>query len=214
MPRPAYPEAEDLAALLAATPLDIPDTLDFDSKVAEARDDWEARTDWLPYLADADDSERTFDPPGWGGSRTLPLGGGLVSLTSLTVDGTALVSGTDFRLRPANAPAQGRPYTSAEFLCGGWGGSHWGGYGPPGSVVIVGRWGRVAALEDNVWGAILGYAASLCVPELALTVSNGLAKIDDATFAGGGVTPLSAEGAQWAARFSRLAELKKRQQVF
>jgi len=217
MPRSAYPAAEDLAALLAATGLTVPDALDFEAKVADAKDEWEQRTDWLPYLAGAEDSARAFDPPGYawggGGGHTMNLGAGLVSLTSVTIDSAAdwttngvLTRGTDFVLLPSNATAQKRPYTSIRFARPVYGGAE--------SVVILGRWGRVAELEDNVWNSILGYAASLCAPELGLTISGGLVKMDDATYQSGGLGPLGTEIVQWQPRFSRQAEARKRQAIF
>ena len=234
MPKNAYPMDSDLMAFLAGTGLSVPPSLDLQGKCDAAAAEWEQRTGWLPYLAEADASgqpvvsTRLFDPPcsagrgpGSRSGRSLFLGAGLLSLASLAVgvvpdaggnyapgafgnyapgafgnyapgaSGTGLSSGTtlvpnlNFYLRPQNAAARGLPVTEIEFLAPA--------RGLPQSVAVTGVWGRTLALEDDVWQAVLQKAALECLPELGISVTGGLVKIQDVQYLTGSGRIASAE---------------------
>lgn len=116
---------------------------------------------YFPWLAAT--QTRWFDPPN---GRFLDLGGGLVSLTSLTIgiqggsSGTALTHETDFFLLPYNAPTDGRPYEWVEFALDQRGGSK--------SIKIIGSWGYSATLiPEDVWLAALFTAGLMATGTIA-----------------------------------------------
>ena len=203
----AYPTDADLLELIQSTGvIDTSGTnfgrMRLQDKIDSAIGDWEQRTGWEPFLADGVDVTRLYDPPGpnvtrqggilnlRGGGKKLFLDAGLVALTSLNVAGIAYELGTMFWLRPDNAPARRKPFTWIEFLVPV--------FGSPQSVSITGRWGFWTAIRQQVFEAVLQHAAELCVPQIALNVSNGLYKVDDVQYAGsGGMTPLSTERQEW-----------------
>ena len=236
MPKNAYPMDSDLMAFLTGAGLSLPPALDLQGKCDAAAAEWEQRTGWLPYLAEADASgqpvvsTRLFDPPcsagrspGSRSGRSLFLGTGLLSLASLSVGvvpdatgsystgmasaGTLLVPNLNFYLRPQNAAARGLPVTEIEFLAPA--------RGLPQSVAVTGIWGKVLELEDNVWQAILQRAASLAAPELSLSISGGFfeRKIGDSMKRFGGSDdsgPLAQQITLWDANFNSAVKNKKR----
>lgn len=169
MPHDAYPTDADLTEALQGLGTD-PALLQtmasrISGAIAAAVEQWETSVAWHPYLADAEDSTRYFDPPtrpsGGGrvpGTKTLYLKGGLISLTSLTVSGTAFARDLDFYTRPDNAAVRGQAITEIDFLAPL--------YGLPRTIAVTGRWGRVTQIPDDVWIAILDYAKSQVLPEI------------------------------------------------
>src|SRR5579862_1911807 len=154
----AYPTRNDLTNLLDDLKLPCPNPLRLDNLVNQAWQRFERETGWTPFLASNSPSTRVFDPPGqtgkyvaWpkGGGRMLALDAGLISTSSLSVDGnSAFVQGTDYWLRPAQGPA---PATRIEFAAPIWANTY--------SVSITGIWGYSTAVPDDAWYCILRMAA-------------------------------------------------------
>lgn len=126
--------------------------------LASAIREFEERTGWFPFLADAaaTNEERLFDATD--GFGYLDLGAGLLELSSAQVQGTAFVVNRNLWLRPANATAQRKPYAQLQFAGGVQGGSP----APvPGVISVRGLWGRVREVPPDVWYAVLRYAMVL-----------------------------------------------------
>jgi len=221
MSKSSYPAEADLVARLTAA--DIDPTLlsllqDFgatESAILAAIAEWESATDWKPYLAGSVTS-RTFDAPVTisGGVATsgmrLVLSPALLTLSSVRAAGRTLAQGVDFIPAPQNAANEGRPYQWIQFLtpppCGASG---------PGSIVVTGTWGAVAAIPDDVWNAIVQLAEHAISPELSLAISEGMLerKIGDSIkkFAGtGSAGPLDLQTRLWMAGFQRCVTREKR----
>src|SRR5258708_1585837 len=117
MPHTAYPLDADISALVTNSGVTLPSGFVFTGYADAAQAEFEARTGRIPFLEDASDVSRTFDPPGdrphsdsyvqsFGGQRRLELHAGLLSVTSLVGPGRTFVQDTDFRLMPVNATVQ------------------------------------------------------------------------------------------------------------
>ncbi len=213
----AYPDGVSLQKFLGNLGLDLPPDLDLDVKVEDASAEWESRTGWGPYLSTGQVTTRLFDPPRQG--RSLYLQGGLLSLTSLAVGvvpgpdgsyadsgasaGTLLTPNLNFYLRPQNAAVRGLAVTEVEFL------SRLGGV--PQSVAVAGVWGRSLLVPGDVWQAVLQKAALDCLPELGISLTGGLVKIEDVQYlTGSGGSPLLNAAGQWEPKFEKLVGRKKR----
>lgn len=164
--------AAQITALLMATKIDA------------AIDAFESLVGWSPFLAAGADSSRRYDPPGpqasrapWalyrGGGKRLDLDGGLTAAPtalvtgySATEPGTTLTLETDYFLWPANAAAKGQPYTAIEFNASQ--------SGMPQSIRITGRFGYSQTVPDDVFQAILQYAASLAAAQMGAIISGGV----------------------------------------
>jgi hypothetical protein len=168
------PTAADVTSLLEnlPTPIILPSGFDVASPVAASIIEWNRRTRYLPFFQD-DIATRvyTFDPPGpdtrnsWvGGSRTLLLDNGALSISAVFVGaqpavsnaGTLLLAGQDYWLEPANAieyqPFR-EPYTQIRFA--------WVQRGLPQSILITGIWGYCKdTIPDDAWLGMLYLAAS------------------------------------------------------
>lgn len=162
----AYPTAESIEAKLksmAFWPADSETT-----KVALARNqaaigaaaasaEWETITGWKPFLStSATPVERVYDGSDHCGE--IDLRAGLLSLTSVTIGETAQVitgASRNVWLYPANAAADGEPYTKLRF--GVYGGMGW--YGSPNQITVIGRWGYCTTLPGDVYEQILGHGA-------------------------------------------------------
>jgi hypothetical protein len=190
---------------------------------------WESVTGYRPFLSTQ--ATLSLDPPGpdkgpvgvyagliaEGGGRKLFLPSGLwqitdsegnpattitVGVTDLNPEGQVVTLGTDFWLRPNNAPFFGKPYSGIEFRVPQ--------YGEPQSILIPGLWGRVKTLPPDVRLAILQNAAASIAPNLGLNISEGLyewKRGDEMERYGGpgDSSPLSGEAKQWAAMFQAAA---------
>ncbi|OFX13605.1 MAG: hypothetical protein A2W00_04460 [Candidatus Eisenbacteria bacterium RBG_16_71_46] len=218
MGQAAAPTSDDLKQYIESLGVINPTKFDdavalmrLDVKAPAAWSDWEKRTGWKPFLKDAADVTRWFDPPGpnregvsRGGGRLLRLEAGLLTLTSLTThlsvsepDGTALTVNEHFWLTDAggdyNADAEGRPWEIVQFSSNQ--------YGPPRSIRIIGRWGRAETIPDDAWEAVRQYGAYLAYQELSLNISRGLFSHRDLNteirYGGGGTAPLSLEAQRW-----------------
>jgi len=170
MPKTQWPTPAEVQAhlTLAGAWGDISD--DLSSVIQGAIDatvrDFEDQTGWNPFLAAAADSTRYFDAPGpysngylgrTGGGNKLELDGGLLSVTSLTVDGVTKMEGDDFQLR---SPGGGWPNTKVLFLNGRV-------YSEPNGIVITGKWGFSTEIPANVWEAVRDKAAATMLGPLA-----------------------------------------------
>lgn len=232
MPHDAYPTQSDLDAFLKAAGADTaaPDNygkIDFAAKIAAAIERWENDVKWYPALSNR--QTRTYDPPGpaairsgnflayRGGGRILDLDGGLLQLDSLIVGTVPFTQGVlpdmsqgNFWLKPWNAPNQGLPYRTIEFLTPI--------YGNPEAVQITGTWGRYLKVPDDVWEAILQDASLDCVPELSLGISQGYyqRKIGDSVKTFGGKDdsgPLAYQATMWGKKRPRLITFYKRSTI-
>lgn len=206
-----YPDGTDLLNYIASLGIvdeEVKDArfgaLDLTVKAGAAAAEWERRTAWRPFLAQAGQSRR-FDAP-WA-ARTLELSGGLLSLTTLTVDDDARTLDEDFWLGPENAAAKGLPYTFVEFAGRAVASARRG-------IEITGDWGRMETLTDDIWQAVLHYGACLCYPELSLGISKGAYSIRDVNFeiryAGAGNGPLFLEAQTWKSVFDAAVRRYKR----
>lgn len=212
MPYDAMPTEQDLCDFLTDTGLEFPQT-NLGIHMNAAIELWNTKTGWVPYLAET--QTRYYDPPGphvsrnvvavyRGGGYILELDSGLISITSLSIStSTDYVENVDFTLRPSNALLSGEAYTEIEFK--------WSMTGMPNSIQIIGLFGRVTTVPDDVWEAILGMAACKFIAKMGPRISGGLTSIADekgtVSFARG---VLMDERKQWKSEFDTLARLKKR----
>lgn len=211
-PLRGWPTDNDLSALLESC--GVVDTtgaqfqkLDLQAKIEAAIDTFEERTQWTPFLADGEAYTRTYDFPAGG---YLNLDSGLISITSVSSCGQPLTAGLNFVAKPDNAPQRKKPYTSLALRAGlpvGFGGV---ASGLRRTVEVTGVWGCALSVPASVADAVLGYAAVLCVPQVALMVSGGQYKIEDVQYASGSVSPLSSERAMWAETFNQTTSFHKR----
>lgn len=172
MSHTAYPVDADISTFVADAGITMPSGFVFPGYAAAASAEWEERTGWTPFLQDGSASARVFDPPGdiqqnrsagniFGGGRILGLRAGVqdsASLTSVVAGGVTMVSGTDYRLAPLNAPSSKRPYSRIEFAVPLWGAGS--------SVVVTAKWGSQAILAEDVWQALLRIGARMAVDDL------------------------------------------------
>ncbi len=181
MPYSIYPTEADLASRLKADGVSPETIAAFQDggmlldATQSAVSDWEDATNWHPYLAGSP-APRLFDAPlSVSGGRNVPgsrvdLDAPLLSLMSVACGGRVLTADRDFFAAPRNAPAADKPYLWITFAVP-----------PAGSVVITGRWGRVAVIPDNVWDAIISQAHNFLAPDLALA---GRDRVTEKTIAG------------------------------
>lgn len=155
-----YPTDTQLAArLYAAGVISAPLTpeqaqMEYAGACEAAADAWEQMTGFAPFLAQGTDSTRVFDGDG---SCIVPLRGGYVSITSVSLNGTVRTLNTDYRLMPENAILDGKPITYIK-----WG----GGLGRPfpaypgyaGPVAVTGKRGAYASLTALAVDGILSIA--------------------------------------------------------
>ncbi len=124
-----------------------------------AAEEWEHGVDWRPFLVGygAETNARKFDNADQQGY--LDLGAAAQSLTSVTLDGTALTAGTDYWTRHFTEPVQGRPITGLLFRRG------LNVYCPrlPELIVVTSSsWGYCTEVPADVYNDVLD-AAALCV---------------------------------------------------
>lgn len=138
---------------------DLSDTLQ--AAIDGAVDTFQENTGWTPFLAADTDSTRYFDAPGarqpsgrTGGGKKLFLDGGLVSLTSLKIDGVLQTAGSDFFLQPYNNETCTKVLFDAGVYCESKG------------IEIVGRWGYGTVIPEAVWEAVRDKAASRMLASL------------------------------------------------
>ena len=236
MPKDYYPRQEHLGLFLRSTGLPALQNevtlslLDLNAQIDASIAEWERRTRWVPFLATT--QTRWFDPPGanrgqggvgygglgglgggsLGGSNLLFLDAGLLSVTSVATHltdtdmaGTVQLEKRDFWLSPTSAPSAGMPYMAIKF--------RWPVYGDPQSIQVVGSWGRGATLPDNGWNAILQYAASLIMPQVAFLVNGGLESWTEAGVTEKYAKILEVQVPFWQTYFDRQVELNTRRSL-
>ncbi len=138
-----YPTGSDLSTYLIATgqitaaPASL---LYYNDVMSAVALDWEKDTGWVPFLAGASAS-RTFDG-GEGYRLFLPVG--IISLSALTIDGSAYTVDTDFYLAHQ---FKGGPYMAVDFpfYVGG----------DRRAIVITGVFGYQTTLDKAVERALL-----------------------------------------------------------
>lgn len=177
----AWPTSDDLqtylkaAGLIALDPTATELLLDYSGALSAAIERWNDETRYWPFLSAGDATEaRRFSPPG---GSLLDLNGGLLTLTSLTVDVTYTSSGTvymnqqHFKLLPRDAPQKTAPWTLIEFTWSPWNVSD-------GEVEIAGEWGYAnsANLPESARRGVLAYAASELAPQIQRGISGGTIK--------------------------------------
>lgn len=189
MPYDSYPTATDLQTYVTDSGLTAPTNFDFQSKVDSAVKEWEERTGWFPFLAQKGDETFKLDQTdrgwgwgtGWGyfgggfgtwraGTRILDLECGVLSITSMSINGVYLKEGCDYRLLPLNARRQGWPFTCIDFM----GYSFAWSIAGASEVTIVARCGFCTELPADAWQAILRRAFAEAVPQLSMNISGGL----------------------------------------
>jgi hypothetical protein len=157
---PAYPIGTDLRSILIAAglPASVVDAQDLDAACLAACEQWEQDSRYTPFLqTSATNTARSYDPPN---GKMMQLSRGLIALESVEADGVELVSGEDYRLRPLNAAADGRPYLAIEFLRRI--------SAQPGGIEISGVWGYGTELSAVVWKALLASAALEVIGSIGL----------------------------------------------
>lgn len=164
-----YPTADDLQTYLEGHGMTLSAALEaqLERAISGARQDLENATGRV-FLAV--EGTRTFDPP-VNASGVLDLGEDLVSLTSLSLSGSALTEGSDFRLERLNGAARGLPYGMVCFnqrWCRPLAASLWN------AVEIGGLWGYSETVPADVWEAILARGASRLFTHIAHGNTGGL----------------------------------------
>ena len=150
MAQTSWPTDTELTAFLAdmgvTTTIDTDRLNDYIDAAIEQLEDISGRS---PYLVDGSDVTEKFLMDG---SDWLDLKGKWTSITSITIDGTALTVNEDFWLDPF-----GGPYTVVRFL------SQWVTY--PDEVVIVGK--RGTTIPQRVYDAVLKWASGEVIAQEA-----------------------------------------------
>ncbi len=178
----SFPSDSEVQTFVVASGVTAPSGFSFTGYGALAQTEFQNRTGLIPFLKDASDVSRSYDPPGprskletyyyLGGEKVLELDAGLLSCTSValgvtpdTPDGQTMDLQRQLRLMPANAPVKGRPYTWIEFF--------FPVYGAPSSVVVTGKWGYSATVPEDVWQGCLRLAASMAAKDVLQGILSG-----------------------------------------
>ena len=172
MSREQYPTGGDVEAFLAQAGL-TSGGLDVNGAAQAGREAFESATD-RRFLAVA--GMREFDPP-VAASGVLELGTDLLSVTSVTYGGVTWTAGTEYRLLPANAAAEGRPYRCLALN------RRWAAPLPfslQGAIQITGSWGYGARIPEEVWEAMRATAALTLLPAISRGLTGGLVSWSDA----------------------------------
>ncbi len=178
------PTVEDLKEYLGAAglysdpPSAIQSLLDLEGALNAAVRRWNDLTHYWPFMSTGDVNEtRYFDPPN---SHILDLNGGLLQLVAMATEqqydanvndslsaGVSQQNLRDFRLKPLNAPAEGKPYTYMQV--------GWYGWGVSGSIAVTGEWGYCtsATMPAGARRGIMAIAADLLMPQITMQVTRG-----------------------------------------
>lgn len=208
MAKTAWPVRNDLIDFLQSAGI-LPDPvtgaaakIDYATACTDALQQFESDTGYRPFMAASADSTRKFTPKG---GRYLDLQGGLPAApTSVTIGVDTVSAGTvqtineDFYMEEANAPAEGRPYTSIRFATNQTGAID--------SIRIPGKWGFCAngAIPEHAWNAVLRQAALIVFPQVRAKVSQGLVewRRGDETKRWGEKGAFAAERDEWACSYN------------
>lgn len=162
-PATTYPTDADVQALVQSLGVTLPSGIIFDGSGAAAAQEWERLTGRIPFLNPSTVTTRTFEVPGAksthnsvlpikGGGRRLPLQGGVISISSVTVEGQNKVVGSDVYPGPVNNPAIGKPYDYLEFAVPQ--------YGQIRSVQVTGKFGFSSTLNELQFLSIVRLGAA------------------------------------------------------
>jgi len=127
--------------------------------------EFEDRTGWIPFLADATATTRYFDESNYDGY--LDFGAGAVAIESVTVGTTTYTPNTQWWAFPTNALHQRRPYTGLRFN------SIQRAF-TPNRIAVSARWGYCATWPASAWLACMRLAAAQTLGQIenAQGVSN------------------------------------------
>ena len=120
--------------------------------------EWERRTGWTPFLADAAASTWYWDYTDPYGE--LSFDGGFVSVSSVTINGTAQTLNTQYVLEPRNAGNIGRPYTHLNMR---YGYSTMTYPSTANAIAVTGRRGFCTTLPADVWQTLQDAAALIAL---------------------------------------------------
>lgn len=148
MPKSDWPTETEVTSAVEARGGTVPAGVDLTDEIAAAVYQFERLTGFQPFKAETSDSTRNYDTQRYTGTPyVLDFGCGYVSITSISVDGTALVLGTDYWLEPSDAPSDAKPWTRARFATI---------YSStPQAIEIVGKRGYASSIPDLAWSAVL-----------------------------------------------------------
>ncbi len=143
MPQSAYPTAADVQTGIEEQGLTAPSNLAqiVDGVIA----DFKRKTGHNWILADAAASTWAFDPPYTDRGFVLDFKGAFVSVTSISIDGSA-VDADGYDLLPLSAAGESRGWTEVRFH------RHPGSL--PASVSVVGKRGLYSLLPDDLYDAL------------------------------------------------------------
>jgi hypothetical protein len=182
-----WPRPEDISGYFqwAGVNLAFDDTLLVVRALDGAAREFERRTQYRPFLSDGLTETRLFDSAP---NTYLDLRAGLLSVSSLTVNGQPYAQGTQFWLKPDNAPAEGKPFTAIDFS-----GLREFGYAQlysplttlffPGfghqSVAVTGVWGYCLQLPPDVWQAVMVKAAASVLRPYGVKRAGGMVRWEE-----------------------------------
>lgn len=172
-----YPQPPQLdARLFSAGVISAPktseeDQADYVSACTAAWQAWEDISGYEPFLVGAADPTSTWVFDG-DGSDTVDLKGGFVSISSVSLNGTARTLNTDYRTMPLNATLMSKPITYLK----------WGGvwnpfparYGYAGPVSVTGLRGYCTSLSALHYEAILAIAIDSLLGESEFSKFRGI----------------------------------------
>ncbi len=157
MPYSAYPTGADVDAKLTAAGVDTTG-LDTDSAIGAAIASFERQTGRVPMLA-GEATTRLFNPP-TGAGLVMSLNNDLAALPdTVTVNGLAMIEGTDYWCEDTNAPQFGWPFQRIRWSIYRWP-MNWAVQLPQwvNSIAITGQWGYGLTLPDDAWTAMVELA--------------------------------------------------------
>jgi hypothetical protein len=122
---------------------------------------------------------RTFDPPG-NYRGMLDLKADLISPTAVSLSGSALVSGTDYRFLPQQAVQNVEPYDRIQLARLWWQPiypTNWG------ALSITGTWAYGSQIPDDAWQAMLAGAALNRLPQIVNAALGGMIELKESDIA-------------------------------
>jgi hypothetical protein len=120
---------------------------------------------------------RTFDPPG-NYRGMLDLKADLILPTAVSLSGSALVSGTDYRFLPQQAVQNVEPYDRIQLVRVCWPSvppltNYWG------ALSITGTWAYGSQIPDDAWQAMLAAAALNRLPQIVNAALGGMIELKE-----------------------------------
>lgn len=166
-----WPSSSDLSNALAGAGIAVPASASaLTSALSDAIAAWEDASGWYPFAAaeGATAVESALSWPSDSSASVIEFGGGVLTSTApvIKLAGSTLVAGTDYELRPTDAPRKVRPYTYLKLL-----NRRVSGYHP---LTVTGIWGFCSynAVPASVAQAVLAHA---CLAIAAPSVQAGTA---------------------------------------